>query len=433
MIFETKESKLLIQGGNSQEDYGSSLSDKLIVSILCLVFLSFALAVGIISSKPFTWPFNWDSLRDIGIAQTILDGTYPMDPILSGEVNWYNPLTGAIIALWSYILQLPLPETCIRIGPFLQLLLPITMVLLAWNRFGPWSGFFILTYSLFARHPLLLPEWFYSCYSPWLLAPQWGKSFLFLMMLTFLIFIEKRRTRYALFTGVLLGIGFLVHTAVLIEGSLFILVYSFVIIWQNYKNSDIKTWYVFAFRIFWIFLLALIVSSPYWIPIFFRYQFIIRNPYPSLYVTSALEWKHLPITLQRNLNGFTVIGVVSIIFLFIHWRDEKIRWLKIWTGVVLLLVLQQFACHFLFYYGYTFPSFIPPHHTFMSIHALIGFWFIYGVAQIANRIVNLFKYVSNNRWLYKGVYIFSLSLIFLICLNPSHLFMKFIVVERQID
>jgi len=413
------EIKKPIVGQNEKTSYlsPSTTTDKTIASILCLVFLAFALAIGIVSARPFHWPFTWDPLRDIGIAQTILDKTYPEDPILKDEINWYNPMTGFVLALFSKILNLSLPETCMRIGPFIQLLLPISMIFFAWNRWGPWAGFLILSYSLFARHPFLFPEWFYSCYSPWLLAPQWGKSFLFLTLLMFLIFIKKKKMIFAVFTGLCLGLGFLTHTAVLIEGGLFILFYAVVEMVQMYKNSQKSELKRLIIHIVVLFAVSLVVSIPYWLPILIRYQFIIYNPYPSLYVATALEWNNLPATLIKNANGFTVLGLISIIFVFIHWKSPHLRWLRVWTGVVLLLVFQQIMVQFLLSHGYVLPSFFPPHHTFMSVHALLGFWFVYGALQLSRGVINLIARWNANGWLQEGAYLFTLSLIFLICIN----------------
>lgn len=407
--------------GNLQKTYRQSpvpvdVVDRSIAFILCIIFLAFALWIGIVSSSPFQWPFNWDTLRDIGIAQTLLDRTYPEDPILKGEVNWYNPLTGAVIALFSNILNKSLPETCIRIGPFLQLLLPIAVMLLAWNRWGPYAGFLSITYILFARHPFLA-EWLYSSYSPWLLAPQWGKTFFFLTILMFILYVEKKKILWAVCCGLSLGLGFLTHTAVLIEAGAFIVLYSFIKIIYLYRSAKKQEQIQYFKGIGIILGIALLLSSPYWLPIFIKYQFIIQNPYPSLYVTTALELKNLPTTLFKSANGFTVIGVLSLLFFFVHWKKQELWWLRMWTIVVLLLVLQQVICQFLNYYGYTIPAFFPPHHNFMSVHALIGFWFVYGSLQFAGGIVLFLQRRNIHRWLQRGIYLVSLSLIFLICIT----------------
>lgn len=396
-----------------QNPVSIDIADRLIAFTLCFVFLAFALWIGIVSSRPFQWPFNWDTLRDIGIAQTLLDKTYPEDPILKGEVNWYNPLTGAVIALFSKILNKSLPETCMHIGPFLQLLLPISVMLLAWNRWGPWAGFLSLTYFIFARNPFLA-EWLYSAYSPWLIAPQWGKTFFFLTILMFILYVEKKKILFAVFCGLFLGLGFLTHTAILIEAAFFIVLYSFIKTVQLYRFSQKQELNQYLKEIGIILGTALLLSSPYWLPILIKYQFVIRHPYPSLYLTPALELKNLPTTLLKSANGFTIIGVLSLSFFFIHWEKKELWWLRIWTIVVFLLVVQQVICQSLNYYGYTIPAFFPPHHNFMSVHALIGFWFVHGSLQLAAGIVLFLQRRNIHFWLQKGIYLVTLSLIFLI-------------------
>lgn len=412
-IVSENECKNNPQNISLQNPVSIDITDRLIAFTLCFIFLAFALWIGIVSSRPFQWPFNWDTLRDIGIAQTLLDKTYPEDPILKGEVNWYNPLTGAVIALFSKILNKSLPETCMHIGPFLQLLLPIAVMLLAWNRWGPWAGFLSLTYFIFARNPFLA-EWLYSTYSPWLLAPQWGKTFFFLTILMFILYVEKKKFLLAVFCGLFLGLGFLTHTAILIEAGLFIALYSFIQIAQLYGSSQIQELIRYLKGIGIILGIALLLSSPYWLPIFIKYQFIIRHPYPSLYLTPALELKNLPTTLLKSANGFTGIGVLSLSFFFIHRKKQELWWLRLWTVVVLLLAVQQIICQSLNYYGYIIPAFFPPHHNFMSVHALIGFWFVYGSLQLAGEIGSFLQRRNIHCWLQKGIYLVTLSLIFLI-------------------
>ncbi|MGC9054803.1 MAG: hypothetical protein ACP5KS_13080, partial [Candidatus Hydrogenedens sp.] len=256
-------------------------------------------------------------------------------------------------------------------------------------------------------------EWMYSSYSPWLIAPQWGKTFFFLTILMFILYAEKKKHLFSILCGVFLGLGFLTHTAVLIEAGLFIALYSLVKIIQ-FSRSSLRQELIQYLKGIGILLgIALFLSSPYWLPIFIRYRFIIRNPYPSLYVTSALELKNLPTTLLKSANGFTVIGVISILFFFIHRKKQELWWLRIWTVVVLLLVFQQIISQCLYYYGFAFPAFFPPHHTFMSVHALIGFWFVYGSLQVAGVIVHFFQRRNIHYWLQKGIYLVVLSLIFL--------------------
>jgi len=391
----------------------TNISDKFLAFVLCAIFLAFALSIGIISSRPFQWPFNWDPLRDIGIAQTIRDANYPEDPILKGEINWYNPLTGAIIALFGYILDKPLPETCIKIGPFLQLLLPLSVLILAWNRWGPWAGLLTLTYALFARHPFL-PEWMYSAYSPWLIAPQWGKTFFFLTIFSFVLYMEQRKYYWAILSGIFLGLGFLTHTAVLIEAVLFIILFSVIKTIQQYPNIEISKAQFFT-SVGVPLCVALVISSPYWLPILIRYQFVIRNPYPSLYLTPALEKQNLLSTILKSTNGFTLIGVISFLVFIINRKKADLFWIKIWTLTVLLLLIHQITCQTLYHYGgYTIPTFFPPHHTFMSVHAIIGFWFTYGSLQIAESIVHILNRRKTHYWLQKGLYLLILSLIFLL-------------------
>ncbi len=343
--------------------------------------------MSVLSAKPFSWPFSWDALRDIGIAQSMLDGHFFQDPIMEGEVNWYNPLVGIIIAIIGKISHLPLPEIYVKIGPFVTLLLPVSLVLFAYKLGGAMASLAILCYCIFARHPLVI-EWIYGCYLPWLYATHLGKAFFFLFLTALIVYKENRKNTSLILSGVFLGLAFLSHTSAFVEG---VLILIFIAIWENKKEIKAlafnkifnQTRYIIA-----VGGIALLVSSIYWLPILIKYQFIIKNPYPSLYVTTALEPQNILSTLLKSANSFTVIGSICLIVLLFNLNYSNLNILRFWASVILFVLAYQIFCQILNKYGYIIPAPYPVHHTFISIHLLIGCFFGYGLSIIGKRIAN---------------------------------------------
>lgn len=370
---------------------------KWLIIFIQVGLLVFALTVAILSSKPFTWPFSWDALRDIGIAQTIYDGEFPQDPILEGEINWYNPFLGIVTAIFGKILHLPLPETYVRIGPFFALLLPISVTLFTSQIGGLTAGLASLCFCIFSRHPLMV-EWIYGCYLPWLYATHIGKAFFLLYLTTLLAYRNSDRKIFLYSSGVFLGLTFLTHTSAFIEGSLIAII---SILLENTKeiiSLSLRTLIKNTKRIFILFTIALFISSPYWLPILIKYQFIVRNPYPSLYLTTALEPDKILITFVKSLNAFTVIGIISLFFLFPRGRDRKLQILHLWGIVILVIGMYQVFCLIADDYGYIFPAPYPLHHTSVSIHLLVGISFGYGVAKFSSWFAGKFS----NKFIKKG-------------------------------
>ena len=71
-----------------------------LVALVCLL----AFVHGVQSTSRFEWPGEVDKARDIGQAQTMLDGDWLGDSQYLGERLWYNPLTPTLVAViaWAF-------------------------------------------------------------------------------------------------------------------------------------------------------------------------------------------------------------------------------------------------------------------------------------------------------------------------------------------
>lgn len=397
-------------------EFSMSKTSKLITLFLEVGILSVALVVSVQSVKPFSWPFSWDALRDIAIAQTIYDGQFPQDPILKDEINWYNPLIGIIIAIVGKATNLSLPEAYVRISPYLTLLLPISFALFAYKINGATASLATLCYCIFARHPLLI-EWIYGCYLPWLYATHFAKAFFFLYLTALLAYKKNAKPISLILSGLFLGLAFLSHTSAFLEGLIIAII---ITLWENratIKSLKIANLIRSTTYVFILIAITLFVSSIYWIPILLKYQFIIKNPYPALYLTPALEPSKILDTLTRSANSFTVLGSICfLVFLFPKTSTyTNLYILRVWTLTTSLVALYQILCIFLNKHGYIIPPPYPFHHTFISLHLLIGCFFGYGVSSFAAQIANKLSPQSAKKDKYEFFNLFTTISICLVC------------------
>ena len=68
----------------------------LLVLIVCSI-RGYATVAGLVR------PADWDSFRDIGYIQALLDGNWLGDPLFGGEIRYYPPLMHAIAAAAVWI------------------------------------------------------------------------------------------------------------------------------------------------------------------------------------------------------------------------------------------------------------------------------------------------------------------------------------------
>jgi len=144
---------------------------------------------------------------------------YPADVNYGGEKPWYNPFTGALVALASWGFSWRPPHVLdVRLGPYLNLLVPGQLSSCSADGFRK-VGLRCFHWRLFLFHASTLDGGqrvtsMAASYSPWLFAPHLSLAWFFFTLLPLF-----HRIEYAtgiggsLATGImLLGITFLRHT-----------------------------------------------------------------------------------------------------------------------------------------------------------------------------------------------------------------------------
>ncbi len=364
--------------------------------VFCVIagaLCGWALVLAVNASYPCQWPSEWDTLRDVGMAQSILDGRYPEDPILLGETLWYNPLTGAIIALAHVLSGLPLYRLSIVIGPYVNLLAPVGIVVLLATLFGRVAALAGLCVLLFAKDPQL-PFWVQASYSPWLLAPLYSLGLLFLTLTAYYQGLKTGSLRRHLLAGLLLGITFMAHTApALVAGgtmSLMLLIET-SLSWRRKHEPDANTTLttqlsrpLLQLPAYFLSLLAVafIISLPYTWSILLNYRFHVYNPFPSLYAADYVSLEQLPNRLREALNWRNALAIAGVGSLLARRRDAAARFALCWAAVVVLFAVQHYLWQALLARGVVWPSFVPGHHAAIHLSAMRAVLFAAGATAL---------------------------------------------------
>ena len=324
---------------------------------------------------------EWDTMRDISIAQALLDGRYPEDPVLRGEISWYNPLTGFVLFVLHHLTGLSLMRLSVIVGPFLNLLAPAGFYLLSAGLFGRGAALAGLFLVLFGKDGAL-PLW--TCaYSPWLFASVYTLGMLFFTLAAFVKAMQSKQVRFFCAAGVLLGITFLGHTApAIIGGGTLALVTLMEVLrlWFRERQPREARTLIFHFTV--VLLIAFFVSLPYTGPILWRYQFNVLNPWPSLYASQNVEIENLTAQIWQALSVRNGIALIGAVMLARHRHRFEVRVVACWAFVVCALLIQHYLWQVLRVRGIVLAGLVPGHHAGIHLAAVRTLLFGVGVVSL---------------------------------------------------
>jgi hypothetical protein len=360
--------------------------------LLVAALLGFALTRAVLATHECLWPIGWDLLRDVGMGQTLVEGRYPEDPILLGETLWYNPLTGAILALGNILSGISMPRLGVLLGPWVNLAAPLGLVIFVTLLFGRAAGLAGMCIVLFGK-AATVPIWVHFWYSPWLFPSLYGAG---IMLLVFAVYYKAlERHSYAGYagTGLLLGLAFMAHTApAVVAGGALLLCSAWEIVClltghcadQEGGKADRALGRRKALKVMTTFGLMLAVafltSLPYTGSILWNYQFRVQSPAPSLFALDYVLLEQLPDRLVEALNwrnAFAVLGAVALLYR----RDRAARLGLCWTLTVVLLFVQHYTWQLLERrFAILVPGIVPGHHWSIHLTAVRAMLFGVGVA-----------------------------------------------------
>jgi hypothetical protein len=254
------------------------------------------------ASRGLVWPPDVDFNRSIALAQVMADGDLRGDPFYRGERNWYPPLVPALVALASVSTGTPIPRALIALGPWLNLLTPLLLFVVARRFFGLFGSTAALL-EYFHGPPDWVPSWATGSYSPWPFNAQLG-LFLFLGgLLAADHAVASRRRRWIAVTGVLFGAAFLGQpaSAVLLAPAVSLL------LWLRARESSIAFPLRSALAIGAV---AALTASPLLLNLASYGTYV--NQDPAQWTWSGLDTPSLPL-LFRPHHAIAFVGVVMLL------------------------------------------------------------------------------------------------------------------------
>jgi hypothetical protein len=354
------------------------------ICIACAALLGVGFYYGYHSARANGWPSHHDAWRDIGMAQTMLDGRYPEDNCLLGETLWFNPLVAFLVAGASHVTGLPPDTIDVQGGVYVNLLIPVAFVLLVAAFFGRRAALAALLFFLAGTCREQ-----YSCswtatvtYLPTLWAPALAQGFLYATLLAWGCSGKRHPWSWTVVAGLLWGLTFLTHTApALLLGGIML----FTTILRVAQDRDKEH----TRRVVLQFLLAagiaFALSLPYTLPILARYRFHIVNANPLYSLIPKLELSHLPELLRENRTVSGGIALIGLLTLFRRKNRGEESWIiASWFGLTLCALAYLYLSQaVMLKWGIRLPQVVPAHHFLISLAGVKAVLFGVGLVALA--------------------------------------------------
>ncbi|MBI2375037.1 MAG: hypothetical protein HYV07_13655 [Deltaproteobacteria bacterium] len=258
-----------------------------------------------------SWPCEEDFYRDMGFAQTIMDGRYGEDPFYRDARVWYNPLVHALIALATLATKLPLELVYTRAGAYLNLIVPVTFYALGNVLFGRRAALLSLASFLFLGDHSRVSYVNNATYSPWLWPDNFAQGLFYLTMTFFVTSLgstitTRMRFLFVTLTGASLGLSALAHAA---PGTLGAIVISVIHLRRAFVlRANPRASRVEIMSLAWIGALSVLFSLPFTWYIVVSAGLRIHNWDPMTWEPEILLWNKVPELLLEQLRFRTLIG-----------------------------------------------------------------------------------------------------------------------------
>ncbi|MFC2145928.1 hypothetical protein ACFLRT_01050 [Acidobacteriota bacterium] len=385
--------------------------------ILCLPLIF----IGVNNSWDVEWPDDLDHSRDIAQTQTILDGYYGSDPYYLNEYIWYNPGYHFVIAGLSLLLNIGVPATVIKMGPFLNLFPLIAFYVMVRIMFD-WETALVSTMAYLFLTNTSYPLWVSSLYSPWSYPSTFSQAFFYITIGLFYRALKKdKKTKSYIIIGILLGVTFLFHAspAMIALGVITLCLLWEIVVKLKSHELTIHKSKILLKKFLCIVIPTLILSMIFLYFMVWHYRLKIVNPLPGSWQWPQLTLESLPVLLQKEL-----LQILTLIAAFglIHWVMVKkdiaakkilLSWLLVcvvWAGYSVLKSNITMLT--------LLPS-VPIHHFYFYLKALAYIFFGFGIVSIFrlswkvlknNRvfIIKFNRHLLNQRFQWKAELIFCI-------------------------
>jgi hypothetical protein len=343
--------------------------------LFLLAMLGIAFVNGQLATATLTTAFDPDLYRDIGQAYSIYYGHWFADPQLMGEQQWYNPLTAALIAGISHLINLDPAITYVRAGAYVGLLAPVAFYLflrVAVNQAVALVGVAAFIFLASADPQVPYP----ASYSPWLHSWNLAQVFFYLALSSLFLFTRRSGNLLLLSTGLLWGLTFLAHFyPALLLGAIAI---------TCCVLGKLRLHHFLSMAT-----LAFIVGLPFTWTILFHYHMAVIN-------TLVVEWvyediKQLLPYLLLHLNWQLPLLVAGAWVLIKHRSDAGTAIVGIWSLIVITSVLYTSFWHDVRDIGFYLPPLTFSIHASFYFSAVLSTLFALGTVSALHYLASKTK------------------------------------------
>jgi hypothetical protein len=338
------------------------------------------------------WPCENDLFRDLGAAQSIVDGQGGADPAYLGERWWYNPLVPGIVGVVGRTLGIPLHEAYARLGTHLNLIAPLglyAMMAVLLTRRAALAG--LIGFLFLGPHGHI--SWLHATYSPWLWTCNFSQGLLYGSILLLVWTLRRRKPLLGIAAGLSVGLTLLAHTApgFVIGFALLVVTGGEIRLLRREPRAAKRALAVAAI----VGAVAATVAWPFWNDVFEHVQRGVRNPAPMQWVAAELDLRYLPqlVEWHESLRGsLALIGLVHLFFRARHYCRHTRRALLGWGLAVAVGLAYGYASQRM-----SLPTLLPSWHFYFYLHALESVLFGVGVAALGAFLVRVAidtRYVS---------------------------------------
>jgi hypothetical protein len=347
--------------------------------LLFTAALLFAFVHALQTTSDLTFGYNPDMYRDTGVAETMLNGTFPADPLYQGELSWYNPLVPGTIAILSQITGQPPHLVYVRAGAYLNLLAPVGFYILASCLFNRWTGLACAVSYLFLVENRAIG--YFASYSPWLFPTDFAQGLFYLSLAAYWKALKSQRIHWYLGFGALWGVAFLAHTSpALLLGGIFVLsgLPRLYAVWDETLQSE-RLYRQFG-SLMAALVPALIVSLPLLTIIVGHYGLRTLNDDPATFRSPQLDVSNITTLLSAQVSVWTLGAALGFLHL-LRLRSVPLtrQLLLLWLFVVVLLLGYDYGVQLLARLGVNLPVIIPSWHLMVYFEAVKALLFGLGL------------------------------------------------------
>lgn len=356
-----------------------AMSRLVIPDVLFAAALMFAFIHATRTTFDLEYGYNPDMYRDSGVAVTMLNGTFPDDPLYSGELAWYNPLVPGVAALLAQITGQPVHLIYVRAGAYLNLLAPLGFYVLTSRLFNRWTGLACVVSYLFLVDNRAIG--YFASYTPWLFPTDFAQGLFFLALAAYWQALTTQNIRWYVGFGLLWGVAFLAHTSpALLLGGVFVLsglprLYS---AWDETLQSE--RLYRQLAAILAALIPAVLVSLPLLTIIVGHYGLKTLNTAPATFRAPQMDVSNITTLLGSQLSLWTLGAALGFLHL-LRLRSAPVtrQLVMLWVAVVLGLLGYDYAVQLLARLGVTLPVIIPSWHLVVYFEAVKALLFGLGL------------------------------------------------------